>query len=742
MWSSRLYSRIFLLLLALVAITVTIRASDDEADEYDVKARVVRISLISGDVSLKRRDNTDWERARLNFPLVEGDTLSTDRESRLEIQFDARNFVRLAPNTTLQIVALRDEGVALSVVEGTATVRLVKFDRQHEYFEIDAPRTTLAAEKNGLYRIDVPKDGRVRLTVRDGGSARIYSDTSGFVLRDGRTAELVIAGDNEGDWEFVANGPHDAIDDWVSERERFLAQRLRYDVQYYDEYVWGAEDLDAYGDWAYTNDYGWIWQPHATSINIYSDWAPYRYGHWVWCPPYGWTWVGYEPWGWAPYHYGRWVYYGGNWAWCPRSAYYRGHSWWRPALVAFVSINDNYCWYPLGYHNRDPHSRNYEQRGRLTPLRAGEIAKLQRVNPVQLRAVTSANAKQLGSENSKPTRADDALARKALGVEPLRALPVRPATSDSAARGESGVGRPARVNATDTGGTGAAIRTPGVPLDDDLRRTRIFNGREARPASPAVNSTVGNQADTTPTGAITRPAQTPRATIERGEDPSVNEGRPERRAPVAPVTPSGDVSRPSRVEPPANSGSGEKPMRGREGIEPARSVPQNEAPTQNYEPPQRSAPPARVEVPRNEPPPQRNEAPPQRSEQPQRTEAPRSEPRSEPPSRPSRPDSDERPSRSESQRSEPTRSEPSRSETRSEPSRSESPRSEPSRSESRSEPSRSEPTRSEPSRSESPRSEPSRSESRSEPSRSEPSRSEPRSDPDSGRPSKPDKPLR
>ena len=745
MWSSRLYSTIFLLLLAVVSTPVTIRASDDEADEYDVKARVVRISLISGEVSLKRKDNTDWERARLNFPLVEGDTLSTDRESRLEIQFDARNFVRLAPSTTVQIVALRDEGVALSVVEGTATVRLVKFDRQHEYFEIDAPRTTLAAEKNGLYRIDVPKDGRVRLTVSDGGSARIYSDTSGFVLRDGRTAELVVTGDNEGDWEFVANAPLDALDDWVSDRERYLAQRLRYDVQYYDEYVWGAEDLDAYGDWSYTNDYGWIWQPHATAINIYSDWAPYRYGHWVWCPPYGWTWVGYEPWGWAPYHYGRWVYYGGYWAWCPRSAYYRGHSWWRPALVAFVSINDNYCWYPLGYHNRDPHSRNYEQRGRLTPLRAGEIARMQRVNPVQLRAVTSANAKQLGSENSRPIRAEDALARRALGAEPLRALPARAAASDSAARGESGVGRPARVNAADTGGTGAATRTPGVPLDDDLRRSRIFNGREARPAGPAVNSSVGNQADAAPTGAITRPARTPRETIDRSEDrgdrqirnPAADEARPERRAPVTSIT---DESKPSRVEPPANSDSGEKPTRARERIEPTRPQRQNEAPTQNYEAPQRSAPPARVEIPRSEPPPQRNEVPAQRSEPPQRTEAPRSEP----PSRPSRPDTDERPSRAESQRTEPTRSEPSRSETpRSEPSRSESQRSEPSRSESpRSEPSRSEAPRSEPSRSESPRSEPSRSEApRSEPSRSEP-RSEPARDPDSGRPSKPDKPLR
>ena len=79
----------------------------------------------------------------------------------------------------------------------------------------------MAAEKPGLYRIDVPRDGRVRLTVRDGGGARIYSDTSGFSLRDGRSAELVVAGENAGDWEFLADTSSDEIDTWVGDRERF-----------------------------------------------------------------------------------------------------------------------------------------------------------------------------------------------------------------------------------------------------------------------------------------------------------------------------------------------------------------------------------------------------------------------------------------------------------------------------------------------------------------------------------------
>ncbi len=721
MWSSRLYLSILLLALTFFSYNLSVRASDEETDEYDVKARVVRISLINGEVTLKRKGNTEWERARLNFPLVEGDTIATDRESRLEVQIDSRNFVRLAANTTMQIVALRDEGIALSLSEGTATVRLVRFDRQREYFEIDAPRTTMAIEKKGLYRVDVPNDGRVRLAVHDGGSARIYSDTSGFALRDGRTAELVVAGDNSGDWEFIASS-RDSIDDWVIDREKYLAQRLRYDTQYYDEYVWGAEDLDAYGDWGYTADYGWIWRPRATVINIYSDWAPYRYGHWVWCPPYGWTWVGYEPWGWAPYHYGRWVYHSGYWAWCPRSAYYRDHSWWRPALVAVYIYDNNYCWYPLGYHQRDPHSRNYPIHGpgRLTALRSDELANLRRVNPVQLRAVTSVNARQLGNEDLRPTRADDALARRVMGSEPsLTGLPARAARTSSSS--STDIARPSRSSAIVTPpATGASTRTPGVPLDDELRRSRVLNGREARPSTPTVDTTVGGGGvDTRPTGAVTRPARVPRESSDTvGGSPVRNSGADESRPERRPAT-TGD-ERPSRVEPPSSSDSNDRPMRNRDRSEPARPERRSESPSSmpSYEPPQRSAPPSRVEAPpqrseapqRSEPPPQRSEPPPQRSEpppqrsEPPRSEAPRSQPRSEP-ARPSRPDNYEPPSRSESPRSE--------------PSRSESPRSEPSRSE----PSRSEP-------------------SRSEPSRSEPSRSAPSRDTDTGRPSRPKDPVR
>ncbi len=690
----------YFFLLTLFSIPITARADDDEPDDYDVKARVARISLISGEVNLKRNGNQDWEPVRLNYPLVEGDEVATGKGSLLEIQVDARNFVRLTASSVLRIVTLRDEGIALSVLEGTAAVRLAKFDRDHEYFEMDAPKTTMAAEKKGLYRIDVPSDGRVRLTVRDGGSARIYSDTSGFALRDGRSAVLVVNGENAGDWELLAAAPRDAVDEWVNERENYLAQRLKYDVKYFDEYVWGAEDLDAYGDWRYTDDFGWIWQPRATAIASYNDWAPYRYGHWTWCPPYGWTWVGYEPWGWAPYHYGRWVYHNNYWAWCPRSQYYRNRSWWRPALVAFVfniSFGNDVCWYPLSYHQRDPYSRHYRHNdgnrhddrrpgyGRPRDGRPGDGPNDRHGYDKTWRGVTRVPRTDFGRPNGRGRAADEPIARRVVDAEPQTVdLPRR-----------SGVVRAPGMPVLDIPDrpTGASDRAPGVPLDEDLRRSRVFRGREPRrPAEPTEprrteEGSTPAVTQTPPTGAVARP-ETPAPRETRP-----NEDRPEGR---------GRMVRPAMPE------GAEKPTRHRERIETTPSTtpePRNEPP--RVEP--RSEP--RTEAPRSEPP--RTEAP--RTEPP-RTEAPRSEPRE---SRPE-PRSEPRESRPEP-RSEP-RSEPreSRPEPRSEPPRSEPPRSEP--------PPRSDPpARSEPpGRSESPKTEAPRSSE------------SPRTTPDRPKPDRPD----
>src|ERR1044072_8933922 len=101
---------LLLLLSALFLSAPSALADDTYDDEYDEHARVLRVSLLKGEVSLKRSGEDDWEEARLNAPLVEGDLLATGRDSRLEIQVDARNFLRLGPDSVLRVVTLRGEG--------------------------------------------------------------------------------------------------------------------------------------------------------------------------------------------------------------------------------------------------------------------------------------------------------------------------------------------------------------------------------------------------------------------------------------------------------------------------------------------------------------------------------------------------------------------------------------------------------------------------------------------------------
>ncbi len=523
-----------------------------DVDDGLPDARVVRISLLRGTVWLQRGGESEWEQATLNFPLVEGDRLATSRDARVEIQFDRDNFARLDQNATLHLVTLRPEGVALSLTEGTLSVRLHRFTNVQSYFEVDAPNTTVAFEKAGLYRLDVDDMSGIRFTVRDDGRARLYSEQDAFTVRHDRTVERRNNGTAEGDWSFTSAVAFDYWDDWASQRDRFIAERRgERATRPYDEDVWGADELDGYGDWIETRDYGRVWRPHRAAISRYADWAPYRYGHWRWRPPYGWTWVGDEDWGWAPYHYGRWVYYDNNWCWTPRFyGYTRAR--WRPALVVFVILNrprygNHIAWYPLDYHQQNPRYYPPRHDGRnaapsrdsLTPLRREEIARLERTNPARLRAITTIPAGDFGRMTARTRAADRELAREALTAEPVRGrLPVIPANRrtegmsadatenrrvrpiDGASRGAA---RGERVTRGDANGdangaterngetivaarppaapptrtiearpTGAATRERGVALGEQLRRTRLPANREVRASRNADRDAGGN----------------------------------------------------------------------------------------------------------------------------------------------------------------------------------------------------------------------------------------------------------
>jgi hypothetical protein len=620
----------FALLLGGVAYGFVV---DDEVP--DVTARVARISFLKGDVQVRHAGAQDWEKVVPNLPLVEGDELTTSTDSRFEIEFDSRTFVRVAEASYLRIVTLKDEGIALSLPEGSMSARINDFDRDRTFFEVDIPKTTIAFQRAGLYRIDAgPRDSvDAHIRVTDGGEARVYSENAGFTLKNGRAATVFLAGNNIGEWETADASPFtDDFDTWTLDRDSTIAKRLKdaYYDKYYDRDIYGAEDLSDYGEWVYTRKYGYVWRPYSASLSPYADWSPYRYGHWRWIPPFGWTWVNDEPWGWATYHWGRWVW--DDWYWSPYGYYRYRRSWWQPAYVYITIYNNNVCWYPLSYHHRYyDYNRHYYGRrdDRRNPPSSGggaaptptpgpvggqtNDARRQRgLTPPLLRdlppgSVVTVSTDDFGKSRTGIRRAPLDVAREVLSKTPDEAQtpPILPSREQVEAKLTKEIkAEPPPIARIDTTvKTGAAQRSNDQPMDEELRKSRILGNRApVRTAPPPLENTPVVQETNKPrdTGAVNRPVLTQKEKPAAETPPYVPPTRNEDRK----VEQTEQKQEQPRYEPPRK--------------ETPRYEPKNDAPVY-VPPPRRESPP---------PEPKRESPPP----------PPKSEPRSEPkPDKPSSP---------------------------------------------------------------------------------------------------------
>jgi hypothetical protein len=646
--------RAFVLLMPFLLFD-TVLANPNAAavtDDYipEVTARVARISFLRGDAQIKRAGSDDWERVSLNLPVVEGDQIATELNARLEIQFDRDSFLRLAENSYLKITTLRDEGIALSLPQGTLSLRVFSFDKNRTYFEIDAPQTTVSVQQTGMYRIDAgDKDStEIRVTTTDGAEARVYSENSGFTLRNGRSAVVYLDGSpNAGEWQMADAARYaDEWDEWVLERDARIAKLLRdaYYDKYYDRDIYGAEDLNEHGEWVFTRKYGWVWRPYRNSVGAYADWSPYRYGQWRWVPPYGWTWVNDEPWGWATYHHGRWVYVDGEWVWTPYASYRPRRSWWHPALVVVTWSGNLICWYPLpygyGYYNYNSYYYSHHTtiiknnttvvvNPTPTPTPAvvvpaplpGKGPKVPPLQTIPPNAVVAVAKEQFGGQIKGAKTAPLDVAKVVLSKDPdvmVKEVPPLPVgiSKTTAARNEIIIEKP-RVKSEPVAKTGVIERKVGVPMDEEIRQKKVFEDRKPvnrqRDLSGGgqVKGTIeggNNNTEVRPTGAVERQ---PRTVVKQNNDGSNTDNQtPRTDAPV----------RPSRERPRDNDQPVVKPRRDENQLPVYVPPPPREEPRERPRPQE----PVRNEPPREEP--RREEPKPE-----PRREEPKSEPKLQPP---------------------------------------------------------------------------------------------------------------
>ena len=352
-WMVLLASIVFVLQFSTAA---TAQDQDDDQDQaQDPPGRVARLNYSQGSISFRPAGEDDWVTAVPNRPMVTGDDLWADENSRAEVHVGSAA-IRLGSQTGITFLTLDDDTTQIRLAQGSLIVRVRHVDDDDTY-EIDTPNIAFTLLQPGEYRVDVSQDGSRTEVTTWHGRGNVRGGGLSYTVVAGQSASFNGNQDHV-DYDLNQVPDRDGFDDWAFERDD---REDRADsANYVSREMTGYEDLDESGDWSYVAGYGPCWHPRAVAVG----WAPYRFGHWAYVGPWGWTWVEDEPWGFAPFHYGRWAFVNSAWFWVPGPVVVRPV--WAPALVAFVgggpgfhfSAGVGVGWFPLapgevyvpGYH--------------------------------------------------------------------------------------------------------------------------------------------------------------------------------------------------------------------------------------------------------------------------------------------------------------------------------------------------------------------------------------------------------
>jgi hypothetical protein len=316
------------------------------ADDQDPSSRVARLNYMEGSVSFQPGGENDWVDAVLNRPLVTGDNLWADDDSRAEVHIGS-TALRLGAKTGITLLEVSDRAAQIRLAQGSLIVKVRHVDDEDSY-EIDTPNVAFVVMQPGDYRIEVDPDGnRTEVTVWR-GRGEVTGGGNSYTVVASQHATFTSTGADQLNYDLGQIPDQDEFDSWALARDR--TEDESDSANYVSREMTGYEDLDEYGSWSYVAGYGTCWRP----TGIAMGWAPYRFGHWIWVGPWGWTWVEDEPWGFAPFHYGRWAFAGAGWVWVPGPSVVRPV--YAPALVAWVggapgfrfSAGVGVGWFPLG----------------------------------------------------------------------------------------------------------------------------------------------------------------------------------------------------------------------------------------------------------------------------------------------------------------------------------------------------------------------------------------------------------
>jgi uncharacterized membrane protein YgcG len=356
--------RTFLLSLSALLLFAATMPPLASADSSHV--RIVRLSLVEGDVRYAREFHNDpvtdskavWETAPLNLPIRQGNVLSTGNGGRAEVEFENGAMAFLNANTILEFYDL-------SLNDGSRVTRLILRQGSASFYD-HSPNGDYFSVTGGDFSVEVTGQAAFHLENFDNGSTvTVQSGRVSVLQNDNSTPlekghSLSVQASNPTSQVVTQAAPGDDFDRWVSSRiqnEQLVSSQPTPGVGS-ATYVPGYSSLYTYGSWL---NIGGItcWRP----FGLGWAWNPFNDGNWIYDASIGWSFIGYAPWGWLPYHYGGWNFFPGyGWAWNPGNTFYGRPQPYRPVTAVFVKSGNTVGLVPM----------NVADKSGKTPLNLGQ----------------------------------------------------------------------------------------------------------------------------------------------------------------------------------------------------------------------------------------------------------------------------------------------------------------------------------------------------------------------------------
>jgi uncharacterized membrane protein YgcG len=281
--------------------------------------RAARLSSVEGGVQIEQGGQLLADPALVNTPLFEGTKVRTAADGRAEFELDDGSILRLAPNSSLTLTALRGQsgkGRAEILLRSGLGYFELPGESADSHIRIRFGNSVVTANGFTVLRINLDKSsGEVAVF---SGNAHLERGSAQALDLDGGES-VALNGADSGQYVLAGSIEPDSWDTWNSDRDQAMTDEAVTRTGVADTQAdrnnpaWN--DLDANGNWYDVPDQGAVWSPYEAAD---PGWDPYGNGYWMWTPRFGYIWVSGASWGYLPYQCGDWNYFDDfGWGWAP-----------------------------------------------------------------------------------------------------------------------------------------------------------------------------------------------------------------------------------------------------------------------------------------------------------------------------------------------------------------------------------------------------------------------------------------